>query len=326
MLQFLRQKGAQYVTLLLLTLILNFLLPRLMPGTPLQYLAGEDVGSLTPEARAAILAKHHLDKPLHVQFLYYLKSLARLDFGYSYQKARPISSIIAERLPWTLLLTSTALITSTLIGVVLGAFAAWRRGKRSDLTALVVFIALESLPSFWVGMMLIAIFAAGLKWFPVYGAITPYTSLSGFALVVDVLHHLALPLLTLTIIGVSGNFMVMRYSMLSVLKEDYILMARAKGLPDRVILYRHAMRNALLPLATVFILNLGFLVGGATVVETVFSFPGVGRLMFESVLGRDYPVLQATFLITTVSVLFMNLVADLVYPLLDPRVARPQEN
>jgi len=318
----LKGKGGQYATVLLLTLLLNFMLPRLMPGTPLQYLAGEDVGNLPPEAKAALLAKHRLDQPLHIQFLYYLRDLARLDFGYSFRHAIPIRQIIGERLPWTLLLTGSALLLSTLLGVALGAFSAWRRGRRADISTLAFFIFLESLPSFWVGMMLVAIFAAGLRWFPVYGAITPYKTLVGWNHAVDVVHHLVLPLVTLTIVSVSGTFMIMRYSMLGVLGEDYILMARAKGLKERVILFRHAMRNALLPVATVFIMSIGFLVSGATVVETVFSFPGIGRLMFEAVLGRDYPVMQATFLITTISVVFMNLLADLVYPLLDPRVGR----
>jgi len=322
MLSFLKSKGGQYLTVLLLTLLLNFLLPRLMPRTPLQYLAGEDVGNLPPEAKAALLAKHHLDKPLHIQFLYYLKDVIRLDFGVSFKNATPIRELILQRLPWTLLLTGSALVLSTLVGVAMGAFAGWRRGRRADVGILALFIFLESLPSFWVGMMLVAIFAAGLKWFPVFGAVTPYGGLVGWERVLDILHHLALPLLTLTIVSISGTFMITRYSMLGVLGDDYILMARAKGLGERVILFRHAMRNALLPVATVFIMNIGFLVSGATVVETVFSYPGIGRLMFEAVLGRDYPVMQATFLITTVSVVFMNLLADLVYPLLDPRVGR----
>lgn len=321
---FLKSKGGQYGMVLLLTLLLNFSLPRLMPGNPLQFLAGEDVNHLSPVEKQALLAKHGLDKPIPLQFLAYLKQVARGDFGHSYQLNRPVRDVLNERLPWTLLLTGTALLLSTIIGVLLGAMAAWRRGERSDLATLITFIFLESLPSFWVGMMLVAIFAAGVGWFPVFGAYSSIKGYTGLRFALDVAYHLTLPLITLVIVGVSGHFMIMRYSMLSVLGEDYILMAKAKGLKDRVILYHHALRNALLPVATVFILNLGFIVGGATVVETVFSVPGLGRLMYEAVLGRDYPMMQGAFLVVTVSVVGMNLVADMIYPLLDPRVGRGQ--
>lgn len=326
MLSIIKGKGGQYALVLLLTLLLNFLLPRLMPGNPLQFLAGEDVAYLTQAQRESLLAKHSLDKPLHIQFIGYLKNLSRLDLGHSYQMKRPVLDVILERLPWTLLLTGTALVLSTLIGVLLGAMAAWRRGGRSDMASLVLFIFLESLPSFWVGMMLVAVFAAGLNWFPVFGAYSSIAGYTGWQFVVDVAHHLTLPLITLVMVGVSGHFMIMRYSMLSVLGEDYILMAKAKGLKERVVLYHHALRNALLPVSTIFILSLGFTVSGATVVETVFSIPGLGRLMYEAVLGRDYPMMQGAFLVVTVTVIVMNMLSDLTYPLLDPRVGRGQSH
>lgn len=324
MIAFIKNKGGQYALVLLLTLLLNFVLPRLMPGNPLQYLAGEDVASLTTQEKEALLARHGLDQPLPVQFMRYLGQIARLDLGHSYQMNRPVLAIIAERLPWTLVLTGTALVLSALLGIILGAMAAWRRGRQSDLATLIFFIFLESLPSFWVGMMLVAVFAAGLNWFPVFGGYSSIAGYTGWRFVLDVAHHMTLPLVTLVIVGISGHFMIMRYSLLSVLGEDYILMARAKGLREHLILYKHALRNALLPGATVFILSLGFAVSGATVVETVFSIPGLGRLMYEAVLGRDYPTMQGAFLVVTLSVLAMNLVADLTYPLLDPRVGRGQ--
>jgi peptide/nickel transport system permease protein len=169
-------------------------------------------------------------------------------------------------------------------------------------------------------MIFIAIFAAQLGWFPTYGAQTAWLSLEGWAKTRDILEHLALPVATLTLVSVPGTFIITRYSMLEVLKEEYIRVARAKGLPPRVLMFRHAIRNALLPVVTVFMLNLGFIFSGATVVETVFSYPGLGRLLFEAVLNRDYPVLQAAFLLITLSVIIGNILADLVYPLLDPRV------
>ncbi len=320
MLQFIIGKFGQYALVLWIAATLNFLLPRLMPGNPLALLAGEEVNLLTAQQRAQLMASVGLDQPVPAQYATYLQNLARGDFGYSYQKNKPITTILADRLPWTLLLTGTSLILSTLIGVTLGAMAAWKRGERGDVGLLGFFVFLESLPSFWVGMLLVALFAVQFPVFPTFGAMTPWVTLEGWARVEDILWHLVLPLATLTIVSVSGTFLVARYSMLAVLGEEFITVARAKGVRERNVLFRHALRNALLPIATVFTLNLAFAFGGATVVETVFSYPGVGRLIFEAVLARDYPVLQAAFLMITVMVVAANILADMVYPLLDPRV------
>lgn len=225
-----------------------------------------------------------------------------------------------ERLPWTMLLTGLGLVISTIIGVMFGAISAWRRGTKTDANLLTVFMFLSAMPSFWVGMILVSVFASQLGWLPVFGAESAWSNLSGIDRLIDIGEHLILPLTTLILISVTSTFMIMRYSMLNVLGEDYIMMAKAKGVKDKVIKYKHAMRNALLPVATVFMLSLGFTLGGATVIETVFAYPGVGRLMFESVLSRDYPLIQATFLIITFSVVIANFLADLIYPLLDPKV------
>jgi peptide/nickel transport system permease protein len=320
--RFFAGKGAQYLLVVVLTVAMNFLLPRMMPGSPLVFLAGEDVGFLTPEQRVQLYALYGLDQPQWKQFATYVANLARGELGYSFQRGRPIAAIIGERLPWTLLLVGLALILATLIGAALGAFAAWRRGSTLDLGTLGVAMFFESVPSFWLGMILIAVFAAGLGWFPIFGAGTAGVSLTGWALVVDRARHLMLPLTTLTLITIPGTFLIMRYSMLSVLGENYITTARAKGIAERFVLRRHAVRNALLPVATVFMLNLGFIVGGATVIETVFSYPGIGRLLYEAVLNRDYPVIQGTFFIITISVIVANIASDLLYPLIDPRVRR----
>jgi peptide/nickel transport system permease protein len=310
----------QYGLVIIVTVSLNFLLPRLMPGNPLVLIAGEEAGFLPPEQRAQILRDAGLDQPLWRQYVNYIGDLLQADWGYSYRQKRPISEILADRLPWTLLLTGTSLALSTVLGVFFGVLSAWRRGQAADLGVLSFFIFLQSLPSFWLGMIFIAIFAAQLGWFPTYGAQTAWLSLEGWAKTRDILEHLALPVATLTLVSVPGTFIITRYSMLEVLKEEYIRVARAKGLPPFVLMFRHAIRNALLPVVTVFMLNLGFVFSGATVVETVFSYPGLGRLLFEAVLNRDYPVLQAAFLLITMSVIIGNILADLVYPLLDPRV------
>ncbi|HLA25455.1 MAG TPA: ABC transporter permease [bacterium] len=320
MTRFFAGKGVQYALVLLFAVTLNFLLPRMMPGSPLVFLAGEDVGFMTAGQRAQLIHAFGLDQPLWRQYVIYLAGLARGDLGHSFQQGRPVVEIILGRVGWTVLLVGISLLLATLIGIAWGTAAAWRRGRRLDLGSLGAAMLLESMPSFWLAMIFIAVFAAGLRWFPVFGAMTPGAGLRGWSQVVNVAWHLTLPLVTLTLITIPGMFLIMRYSMLSVLGEQYIATARSKGLAERGVMFRHAMRNALLPVSTVFMLNVGYVVSGATVIETVFSYPGVGRLLFEAVLARDYPVLQGTFFVLTVSVITANIVADLLYPLIDPRV------
>ncbi len=291
-----------------------------MPGNPLVFLAGEDVGFMSSAEKEAILDKHGLNDSILEQYGTYIKNIFTGDFGYSYQQKRPISELLMERLPWTMLLTGLGLVLSTIIGVMFGAISAWRRGSRTDANLLTIFMFLSAMPSFWVGMILVSVFASQLGWLPVFGAESAWSNLSGIERLIDIGKHLILPLATLILISVTSTFMIMRYSMLNVIGEDYIMMAKAKGVKEKVIKYKHAMRNALLPVATVFMLSLGFTLGGATVIETVFAYPGVGRLMFESVLSRDYPLIQATFLIITFSVVIANFLADLIYPLIDPKV------
>lgn len=320
MARFLTAKVGQYALVLLVALSLNFMLPRFMPGDPLQYIVGEDIGRLTPEERETIRRQYGLDRPLAQQFVDYVGDLARGDLGWSIGRRAPIGDVLKERIPPTLLLTITALVLSTLIGVALGAAAAWRRGSRSDLGIMSVFIFLESLPAFWVGMLFVAIFAVNLRILPIFGLETPYVRYTGWERVGDIALHLVLPVATLTIVSVSAMFLTARYSMLSVLGEEYITVARSKGVRERLVLFRHALRNALLPIATLFMLRVGFVISGAVVVETVFAYPGIGRMLFEAVLARDYPLLQAGFIIATFTVIGANLVVDLIYPLLDPRV------
>ncbi|WP_394584436.1 ABC transporter permease [Cytobacillus firmus] len=318
--KFIAGKLLQYFIVIFLMLTLNFLLPRLMPGNPLVFLAGEDVGFMSSAEKDAILDKYGLNDSILEQYGTYIKKIFTGDFGYSYQQKRPISELLMERLPWTMLLTGLGLVLSTVIGVMFGAISAWHRGTNTDANLLTVFMFLSAMPSFWVGMILVSIFSAQLGWLPVFGAESAWSNYTGMDRLIDIGKHLILPLATLILISVTSTFMIMRYSMLNVLGEDYIMMAKAKGVKEKVIKYKHAMRNALLPVATVFMLSLGFTLGGATVIETVFAYPGVGRLMFESVLSRDYPLIQATFLIITFSVVIANFLADLIYPLLDPKV------
>lgn len=313
----------QYALVLVAALSLNFLLPRLAPGDATDYLLPPElVGSLTPAQRDQVLAQYGLDEALPTQFVHYLGAVARGDLLTSVRFGRPVKDLLVERVGWTVLLVGSSLVASTLLGAWLGFRSAWRRGTAADTGTLGGVMLADSLPPFFVGMFLLLVFSVKLGWFPSFGAL-PGIDTTGAALVGEVAQRLVLPLITLTLANIGPMYLVARSALVSELQEDYVVMAEAKGLEGNQI-RRHAQRNALLPISTVTVIGLGTLVGGATVVETVFSYPGLGRLIFESVLARDYPVLQGAFLLLIVGVILANLVNDLLYPLLDPRVRRPR--
>jgi len=310
---------AQYGAVLLAAIILNFALPRLAPGDAIDYLLPPELaGALSPEQRIEILDQYGLADSVPEQFVAYVSGLARGDLLVSVRFGRPVTSLLAERVGWTLLLVGGALLLSTVIGAALGFRSAWRRGTRSDTGTLGGVMFLDSLPPFFVALLLLLVFSVGLGWFPSYGALAS-DDLTGLAFVVGALKQSVLPVATLAIAGLGPMYLTARSALVAELQEDYVLMAEAKGLTDRQV-RRHAARNALLPVSTVAFVGLGTLVGGAAVVETVFSYPGLGRLIYESVLARDYPVLQGAFLLLIVTVVVANVVNDLVYPFLDPRV------
>ncbi|MDP9404186.1 MAG: ABC transporter permease [Actinomycetota bacterium] len=311
----------QYGAVLFAAIVLNFALPRLAPGDAIDYLLPpEQAGALTPEQRTAVLDRFGLDDPVPEQFRRYVTGIARGDLLVSVRFGRPVTSLLRERVGWTLLLVGGALALSTLIGAALGFRSAWRRGTRADTGTLGAVMFLDALPPFFVGMMLLLAFSVGLGWFPSYGAVSA-TDEQGLQLVLEVLKRAVLPMATLTVAGLGPMYLIARSALVSELQEDYVLMAEAKGLSDRQV-RRHAARNALLPVSTVALVGLGTLVGGAAVVESVFSYPGLGRLIYESVLARDYPVLQGAFLLLIVTIVIANLLNDLAYPLLDPRVRK----
>lgn len=313
-------KILQYVGVLFVAITLNFLLPRLMPGNPLELLAGAEVGMMSAEERQQVVEAVGLDRPLHVQYIKYIGDIFTGNFGYSYRQGRPIIDMIVERLPWTLFLAISSLIFSALFGIILGALAAVRRGGLFDILTLNSMIVIDSLPSFWIGMLGISIFAVRLGLLPSQGAITPASGYEGIEYYRDVLEHAILPIATLSIISTPRIFLMMRYTMIGVIGEDFIRTARSKGLTELAILSKHTIPNALIPVVTVLALRFGYAFGGTVVIETVFSYPGLGRLIFEAVRGRDYPVMQAAFLLFTIAVLASNLFADWLYPKLDPRV------
>ena len=312
----------QYGLVLLAAAVLNFSLPRLAPGDVTDYLIPpEQAAAIDEEQRQEILSRYGLDEPLPVQFRAYITGLAQGDLLVSARYSRPVLDIILERLPWTLALVGTSTLLAVGIGAVAGFRSAWKRGRAADVSTMSTFMLVDSMPPFFIALLLILVFSVHLGWVPIFGAV-PILPTAGFELVVEVGKRLILPAVSLTAAMLGTMYMVARPALISELREDYVLMAQAKGLTRRQV-RRHAQRNALLPVSTMALINLGTVVGGATVIETVFSYPGLGRLLYDSVLARDYPVLQGTFFILAVTVLAANFLADLLYPLLDPRVRRP---
>ncbi|MBI4178348.1 ABC transporter permease [bacterium] len=306
---------------LFVALTINFALPRLAPGDPAYFLLGRAVSELTDAERAKLLSEVGLDRPILEQYGRYLAGIVTGDWGISLRFGKPVTAILAERVPWTLLLGGSALIVSVLLGMTLGVFAAWKRGQKEDIGILSFVMLLDSMPAFWVAMMLIGVFSVTLGLLPAFGAV-PIGAAGGMSQVIEVVRRLILPVATLTVTHVGSVFLITRYSMVTALREDYIVMAEAKGVGERGVVFRHALRNALLPIYTSITVMLGTLLGGNVVVETVFAYPGVGRLIYESILARDYAVMQGAFLLIVFLVLAANLMADLAYPLIDPRVRR----
>jgi len=321
-----RQTILQYLITVWVIATLNFLLPRMMPGDPFLLLSadqGEEIARFSEAQRRYYIAQYGLDRPWLEQYAVYLAALARGDLGQSLYYNEPVTEILIRRLPWTLVLVLAAVALSTVAGALLGSLSAHRRGGWTDRLLYAAMITIAEVPAFLLGLVLLFVFAAGLRLFPLSGAMTPFAETgSAWAHLADLAWHAALPVATLTIVRSGGMYLLARNSMTTVLARDYLRTARAKGLGPGRILMRHSLRNALLPITTRVFLSLGGLVGGAILVENVFAYPGLGRLMREAVLVQDYPLIQGIFLLVTVSVLTANFLADFVYARLDPRIAR----
>ncbi|HEX2262377.1 MAG TPA: ABC transporter permease [Pseudonocardiaceae bacterium] len=315
---------AQYALVLWVAATINFALPYLAPGDPVDYLYTGAIQGLTDEQLSQIRTGYGLDRPILEQYAGFWTGLARGDLGISVAHNRPVVDLLLERLPWTLALIGLGVLGATMLGVALGAVAAWWRGRRRDIGLVAGVLAVDSMPSFWIGMMLIAVFAVQLGWFPSFGA-TEITA-GGAAAIGEMLRRLALPVVTITLAIFGSIFLLTRAAMISVLDEPFVRLARAKGVSEPRIALRHALRNALLPVFTNVTVMVGALLSSLVVVETVFAYPGLGRLIYEAVTARDYPLLQGGFLLITIGVIVLNLLADLTYPLLDPRVRRPAES
>ena len=319
----------QYVLVIFVIILLNFALSRMMPGDPTQSMTGTNLDApseLDEETRARLLEYHGLDKPLPRQFLTYLGNLARLDLGYAIYYKCQVLALIAERLPWTILLAGTSFVLSALAGVVLGTVAAYRQGTRLDRGLVASLLGVRAMPAYLVGMLAILIFSARLKLFPLGGATAPFARYaSAWGTAADILWHLALPALVLSMGQTATVFLLARNSTVPVLGEPYMTVAEAKGLSWSRKVFRYGMRNAILPVYTRLGMQLGFLVTGTIFIENVFHYPGMGRLIYEAALVHDYPVLEGIFLVTTLSIVGANLFVDCTYRLVDPRVRGAHE-
>lgn len=310
----------QALSLVIAVVVLNFVLVHAAPGDPVETIAGAS-GGMSEEVKAELREKFGLDKPLWTQLGLYLAKVATGDLGYSYFFNLPVATLIAERVPATLLLVVSAVLGAFVVGTTLGVLSS--RKPNGWLSQLINTLSLFGFaaPVFWTGIMLVILFASVLPLFPISGMREIDSSAVGFwSATADVLHHLVLPSLTLGFVYLAQYSRLSRAAMLEVLGADFIRTARAKGLSDRVVMYKHALRNAVLPVITMLGLQFGNVMAGAILVETVFNWPGLGRLAFESVLRRDYPTILGVLLFSSIVVVVMNLLTDYCYRLIDPRI------
>lgn len=318
-----RSRIFEYIITLLIIITLNFILPRFMPGDPFLFISadqGQDV-MYSEEQRQQYLEYYGLNKPIAEQYLSYLAKVIKGNMGTSLYYNEPVINIILRRLIWTFFLVVTAVIISTIIGMILGSLSAWYRNSWVDKLLYFKLIILSEIPSFLLGLILLFVFAAGLDLFPLSGAMSHYAEFnSTWEKIADVLHHAVLPVIALSVAHLGGTYLLGRNSVISVLDKKYIKTGRAKGLSQIRIVTSYVIRNALLPVITRMFLSLGGLVGGAILVENVFAYPGLGHLMRESVMVRDYPLIQGIFLTVSIFVLTANYLADLVYGIIDPRI------
>jgi len=319
MAQYVGRKLGYLVLTLAAVLATNFTLFHLMPGDPVTHIARGQ--HLDAEAVARLRSFYGLDLPLPSQFITYVAHLFRGDLGWSYTYQTSVGPIVAKALGNTLILVTISTLLVIVLGVGIGVFAASRRGTRTDGGLVIGSLVFWSLPTFWVGMLLIFVFAVSLGWLPIAGMFTAdavYPTV--FTKIADLARHLILPTVAMVLVDIAQFVLISRSSLLAVLSEDYMTTARAKGLSPRRVLWRHGVRNALLPVVTATSLYASATVGGTIQVETVFSWPGMGQLIYLSVIRRDYPVMEACFLVFAIVVVLANFASDVLYRLLDPRV------
>lgn len=331
-LDYIIKKALFGVITLFAVIVFNFFLFRILPGDPVSMLMHP---RMRPETKERIITNFGLDKPVWInleealesgkplrifdsQFVHYLNQLSSGDFGESFKYRKPVSELMADRIWPTILLILAGQVTGIVFGVILGLLAAWKKGTSIDITSMIVGMAIWALPAFWLGIVLMVL---GQGRFPAGGFVTAgveYTS--RFEEWKDIALHLMLPALTMALLLFGSYMLVVRNSTLEVLSDDYIATAKAKGLSDIKIIIRHALKNASLPLVTIIALDLGYALGGMVQIEAIFSWPGIGQLMYDGIATRDYPVLQGVFLLLAFGVITANILADFSYAILDPRV------
>ena len=320
MARFLAVRLAEAAAVVFLVATLTFVLLQLAPGDP--FTPATESALVSPEVIEQQRRNFGLDRPVHVQYVRYLANLARGDLGYSFSERRSVGAAIWERVPNTLLLAGTALVVAFGLGILIGAVQGAHPGSHADNLLSIVVLTLYSVPVFWLGLMLVLVFGLGLDWLPVSGAQDPamYPHLSWIGKLWNRAVHLVLPTLTLGIVVTAVTARYQRAAMIEVIRQDFVRTARAKGLTERTILLRHALRNALLPTITLFGLAFPILLSGAVLVETVFSWPGLGKLAFDAIGKRDYHVVTGSAMIAALMVVVGNLLADLLYQVVDPRI------
>jgi len=316
------RKALNSVITLLLVIILSFLLFRLMPGNPINVMVPPDP-RIPAEYKQHLIEEYGLDNPMYVQFFTYIKDALLLKFGDSFtDPGTSAMSIVLENLRWTLILAGTSSILMIVIGMAIGMASAWKRGSLFDSGSVAFTLFFYAMPTFWFSMMLIAIFATGLDWFPDSGALRfgtrPEWTWASF---VDLIRHLILPAASLTIGAIAEFALIMRGSLIDVMTEDYITTARAKGLRERDVMRHHALPNAMLPMVALIAITLAFVVGGVFQTEIVFSYPGVGYLTIKATYDLNYPILQASLFLIAVIVIIANFVADFLLIMMDPRIS-----
>jgi peptide/nickel transport system permease protein len=319
MISFIAQRIAKAIVVLLALVVLNFFLIRMAPGDPALVMAGE-AGAGDQIFLAQLREKFGLDQPLPVQLFLYVKGILSLDLGFSFRQQMPVATLILQRLPATLLLTGTAFAISLIFGILFGALAARFAGTWADTAITVLALIFYATPLFWVALMAILLFSVAMDWLPSFGYETVGANYTGLTHVLDVAAHLVLPATTIGLFFMATYARMTRASMLEVNRLDFVKTARAKGLSNSVIQRRHVLRNALLPVVTLAGLQAGTLVGGAVLTETVFAWPGIGTWLKDAIFNRDYPVLQGGILFVAIVFVLVNLVVDISYAVINPRI------
>jgi ABC-type dipeptide/oligopeptide/nickel transport system permease component len=318
MLNYVLRRFLQLIPIIAIIICINFFLIHLAPGDPITYLVGD--APVDQSFIDGLRAQYGLDQPLYSQLFTYFVQIIHGNLGYSFISRQNVSAILVERLPATLLLLGTQFVLSVIFGTLLGVISAYRQGSVVDQAVTVLSLVGFAVPAFWLAQMMMLIFSLKLNLLPAQGMHSLRVPAEGFAAFVDLLQHLALPAITLTIFNMAVIARVTRASMVNTLRMEYITFARSKGVRELAVVGVHAMRNAMLPVITIIGLNIRTLIAGAVLTETVFAWPGIGRLTYDSMISRDYPVLMGILVVISITVVVGNILTDIAYAYFDPRV------